>query len=89
MNEEDKQKIWDMTTKKNHRVLVVVTQIPSIGLVSTEYLSHTKAGIAGVSRSRHGVVFLLANGANITFTINMPFDTSKYQLVIDDRKGVS
>jgi len=70
--------------KKNHRVLIVTDSIPSVGRAVTDYIDQTGLGVIGVTNSRFGVVFILANGANITFAVNRPSRLDHFQLVVDE-----
>lgn len=80
------EEIAEMLSRKNHRVLILCEQQPSIGGVVSRYLKDVRPGVVSVNRSRFGVVYLLANGANLTFMVNDPGRYDKYQLVVDERK---
>jgi len=80
------KKVFEVLSKKNHRVFVLVDVIPSIGEVVREYVSPTGLNVVTVSRSRHGIVYILANGANITFGVNAPGRPKYYQVIVDKRK---
>lgn len=84
MDEKSKKEMIEVLKKKNHRVLVVTDTIPSVGRAVTDYIHATGLGVIGVTNSRFGTVFILANGANIVFAINMPSVVDHFQMVIDE-----
>lgn len=77
-------KIVEMLKKRNHRVFIRVKEIPSIGKVISQYVDPTGLTVITVSKSRFGIVYILANGANITFGVNDIGKPKYYQLIIDD-----
>ena len=84
---DDMKKVFETLLKKNHRVFVLVDVVPSIGEVVTEYVRPTGMNVVTVSRSRHGIVYILANGANLTFGVNDPGTRKYYQVIVDKRTG--
>ena len=76
----------DIVTKKNHKVLIVIDAMPTLDFVVSDYLLENHPMVVGVQVTKKGGVITLTNASTITFMVNMPEDTSRYQLVIDKTK---
>jgi len=78
------EKVLACLRKKNHRVFIKITSMPSVGDVVQKYIKPTGMMTICVTKSRHGIVYVLANGASITFGVNMPSRLNYYQAVVDE-----
>jgi len=85
MNDSERKLLREYLNLKNHKVLIAVDEVPSVGKAVTEYMSGVLVGITTVTNARYGITYHLANGARLIFTRNVPENTSRYSLVIDER----
>jgi len=81
-----KERVLSELSFRNHKVLIRCERVPQMRDVILKWTSDRSPMVVNVNVQRCGLVVLFATGTTLTFVVNDVGDTSKYDLVIDERE---